>query len=240
MPQLLSLHRRGVWQPGGGALLSPGLRPGGKLVRTHPDGRITLCGPAGGRQPGCRLLVDGLIQRFADTAAAPQQFAGVPAIFLQSPYYEGHAIAYQDGLSTDFLTDLGFVTALSAIPSVQAGKLRPLGVAASERISLLPDVPTLAEQGFPGFSALAWWGIFAPAGTPNPTEMLGKLTLKTWTEDKLDWAHIEQCRAVGVKRFTDALAQVMTRLDGMIPAGANVFFAPVSYTHLTLPTSDLV
>ena len=44
-------------------------------------------------------------------------------------------------------------------------------------------------------------------------------------EDTLDWAHIEQCRTVGVKRFTDSLAQVMARLDGMIPEGANVFFA---------------
>jgi hypothetical protein len=72
---------------------------------------------------------------------------------------------------------------------------------------------------------MAGFDLDAPAGTPNPTEMLGKLTLKTWTEDKLDWAHIEQCRTVGVKRFTDSLAQVMAQLDGMIPAGANVFFA---------------
>ena len=72
---------------------------------------------------------------------------------------------------------------------------------------------------------MAGFDLDAPAGTPNPTEMLGKLTLKTWTEDTLDWAHIEQCRSVGVKRFTDSLAQVMARLDGMIPAGAIVFFA---------------
>jgi hypothetical protein len=72
---------------------------------------------------------------------------------------------------------------------------------------------------------MAGFDLDAPAGTPNPTEMLGKLTLKTWTEDTLDWAHIEQCRTVGVKRFTDSLAQVMAQLDGMIPAGANVFFA---------------
>ena len=65
----------------------------------------------------------------------------------------------------------------------------------------------------------------APPGVPTPTEQLGRLTLKTWTEDKLDWAQIEECRTVGVKRFTDSLAQVMARLDGMIPAGANVFFA---------------
>lgn len=65
----------------------------------------------------------------------------------------------------------------------------------------------------------------APAGTPTPTEMLGKLTLKTWTEDTLDWDHIAQCRAVGVKRFTDTLAQVMAQLDARVPDGANVFFA---------------
>ena len=72
---------------------------------------------------------------------------------------------------------------------------------------------------------MAGFDLDAPAGVPTPTEQLGRLTLKTWTEDKLDWAQIEQCRAVGVKRFTDSLAQVMARLDGLIPAGANVLFA---------------
>lgn len=65
----------------------------------------------------------------------------------------------------------------------------------------------------------------APAGTPTPTELLSSLTLKTWTEDKLDWAHIEKCREIGVKRFTDSVAQVMTQLDALIPSGRNVFFA---------------
>lgn len=65
----------------------------------------------------------------------------------------------------------------------------------------------------------------APAGEPTPTEMLGGMTLKSWTEDKLDWAHIEKCRAIGVKRFQDSLAEVMDTLSGMIPAGRNIFFA---------------
>lgn len=72
---------------------------------------------------------------------------------------------------------------------------------------------------------MAGFDMDAPAGTPTPTEMLGKLTLKTWTEDKLDWDHIAQCREVGVNRFKASLAQVMTTLDGMIPDGAKVFFA---------------
>ena len=72
---------------------------------------------------------------------------------------------------------------------------------------------------------MAGFDMDAPAGTPTPTEMLGKLTLKTWTEDKLDWDHIATCREIGVERFKTSLAQVMATLDGMIPDGRNVFFA---------------
>ena len=50
---------------------------------------------------------------------------------------------------------------------VKGGKLRALAVSGDKRSSAMLDVPTLAEQGFPGFSALAWWGVFAPAGTPK-------------------------------------------------------------------------
>lgn len=72
---------------------------------------------------------------------------------------------------------------------------------------------------------MAGFDLDAPTGGPTPTEMLGKMTLKTWMNDTLDWAHVEQCRAVGVKRFKDALAEVMARLDGMIGDGRNVYFA---------------
>ena len=65
----------------------------------------------------------------------------------------------------------------------------------------------------------------APAGTPTPTELANKMGLKTWQEDKLDWAHIEACRALGVARFKAAVAEAMAQLEGLIPAGANVFFA---------------
>lgn len=72
---------------------------------------------------------------------------------------------------------------------------------------------------------MAGFDLDAPAGEPTPTDLLGKLTLKTWTEDKLDWAHIEKCREVGVRRFKDSVAQVMAQLEGMIGDGRNVFFA---------------
>jgi tripartite-type tricarboxylate transporter receptor subunit TctC len=51
---------------------------------------------------------------------------------------------------------------------IQAGKLRALAVTTRTRFPLLPDLPTIAEAGFPGFEALAWNGVLVPAGTPKP------------------------------------------------------------------------
>lgn len=52
-------------------------------------------------------------------------------------------------------------------PLVQAGKLRALGLSGLERSPIAPDIPTVAEQGYPGFNAVAWFGLLAPAGTPD-------------------------------------------------------------------------
>ncbi len=53
-------------------------------------------------------------------------------------------------------------------PQIQAGKLRAIAVTTAKRFPLLPDLPTIAESGYPGFVALAWNGIMVPAGTPKP------------------------------------------------------------------------
>jgi tripartite-type tricarboxylate transporter receptor subunit TctC len=53
----------------------------------------------------------------------------------------------------------------TVLPHISAGRLRPLAVAAKERLALLPDLPTAAEAGVPGFEASSWFGIMAPAGT---------------------------------------------------------------------------
>jgi tripartite-type tricarboxylate transporter receptor subunit TctC len=57
---------------------------------------------------------------------------------------------------------------LVAVPNVKGGKLRALGVTSAERISVLPDVPTIAESGFPGYENVAWHSIVMPAKTPQP------------------------------------------------------------------------
>jgi hypothetical protein len=72
---------------------------------------------------------------------------------------------------------------------------------------------------------MAGFDLDAPAGTPNPTDLLAALKLDNWREARLDWAHIERCRTVGVERFKSSLSQVMEHLDALIPDGANVFFA---------------
>lgn len=64
--------------------------------------------------------------------------------------------------------ELGIGTVALLAPYVSSGRLRAVAVTGDKRSQAMPDVPALAEQGFPGFSALAWWGIFTPAGTPKP------------------------------------------------------------------------
>lgn len=54
------------------------------------------------------------------------------------------------------------------LPHMKAGKVRALAVGSSQRLSLLPDVPTVAEQGYPGFESSQWFGLLVPAKTPQP------------------------------------------------------------------------
>ena len=63
---------------------------------------------------------------------------------------------------------VGFNTIAPSIGNIQAGKLRAIAVAAQRRASVLPDVPTAAESGLPGFDAVIYYGIMAPAGLPRP------------------------------------------------------------------------
>lgn len=61
-----------------------------------------------------------------------------------------------------------FATIPAALAHIQAGKLRGIAVTTTKRVNLIPDVPTVAESGLPGFEVIGWFGIFAPAATPKP------------------------------------------------------------------------
>jgi tripartite-type tricarboxylate transporter receptor subunit TctC len=60
-----------------------------------------------------------------------------------------------------------FAQSSSALPQVKAGKLRALGIASGRRNAAAPEIATVAEQGLPGFEAVSWYALMAPANTPN-------------------------------------------------------------------------
>ena len=63
---------------------------------------------------------------------------------------------------------VAFFNMASLLPHIKSGRLKPLAAVPAQRLPELPDVPTLAEQGFPGIGTNAWQGLFAPAATPRP------------------------------------------------------------------------
>ena len=78
--------------------------------------------------------------------------------------YKGLAPAMTDLMSGQ--VQLMFSSMVAIVPQIKAGKLRALAVTGTKRSALLPDVPTLAESGLPGYEAGSWYGLLAPAGTP--------------------------------------------------------------------------
>jgi tripartite-type tricarboxylate transporter receptor subunit TctC len=80
--------------------------------------------------------------------------------------YRGSAPAVTDLLGGQ--VESMFDNAPSSLPHVQSGKLRPIAITSAKRSPLLPDVPTIAESGLPGFDVQSWFGLAAPKGTPKP------------------------------------------------------------------------
>jgi len=78
--------------------------------------------------------------------------------------YKGSAPASADLLGGQI--ELSFENSTIAVPFIKAGKMRALGVTTAKRTGALPDVPTIAEAGVPGYEVSSWQGVFAPAGTP--------------------------------------------------------------------------
>ena len=80
--------------------------------------------------------------------------------------YKGAGVAINDVLGGHVNLLIG--AAATSAPHVTAGRLRALAVTGAARVRALPDTPTVAEQGFPGFEVVQWFGAFAPARTPAP------------------------------------------------------------------------
>jgi len=87
-------------------------------------------------------------------------------IFMPHIPYRGAAPAVSDVLGGQ--VEAIFTGSPALISHIRGGKLRPLAVSSPKRMPALPDVPTVAESGYPGFDADQWYGIVAPAGLPAP------------------------------------------------------------------------
>ncbi len=97
----------------------------------------------------------------------------IQALFASTAGIQIRHVPYKG--STASMTDLmaGRISMLADVlpavmPQVRSGKVRALGLTSSTRSPFFPELPTVAEQGYPGFEATAWAGLFAPAGTPEP------------------------------------------------------------------------
>ena len=91
-----------------------------------------------------------------------QALAGVK---FQAVHYKGATPALTDVVAGHI--QMMFISVGSAVPQVKGGKVKLLAVGAAKRMELLPEAPTVAEGGIPGYEAGSWFGLFAPAGTPR-------------------------------------------------------------------------
>nr|WP_225608873.1 MULTISPECIES: tripartite tricarboxylate transporter substrate binding protein [Comamonas] len=96
--------------------------------------------------------------------------------------YKGSAPAMTDLLGGQ--VPMMFSDMIAALPHIKSGKLRPIAVGSPQRVVFTPDVKTVAEQGFPGFDAVAWGGLMAPRGTPQPVMDQLTAALKKALDDK--------------------------------------------------------
>jgi tripartite-type tricarboxylate transporter receptor subunit TctC len=131
---------------------------------------------------------------------AAVMFASMTGVDMVHVPYKGLAPALTDLLSGQ--VQLMFSSVVAILPHVKAGKLRALAVSSRERLSLLPDLPTIAEAGVPGYQSSSWYGILAPAGTPP--DVVAKLNAAL-------------VKVVGAPEVRSALAK-----EGADPAGNSV------------------
>jgi len=96
---------------------------------------------------------------------ATEAFAQKAGIKMMNIPYRGSAPAATAVVTNDVAVNFGDSSAV--LPLIQGGQMRALAVTTAKRIPSLPDVPTIAESGYPGFEMVFWSGLFLPAGTPE-------------------------------------------------------------------------
>ncbi len=96
---------------------------------------------------------------------AAAMFGIMTGVTMQHIPYKGGAPALTDIIAGQ--VQLGFQVPVNVIPHIRSGRVKAIAITGKTRLASLPQVPTFAEEGLPEFEAKAWFGIFAPAGTPK-------------------------------------------------------------------------
>jgi len=135
---------------------------------------------------------------------AVELFARAAGIELSHIPYKGGAPAINDVIA-GHIQAVG-VNALEVQPHVRSGRLKVLAVLSPNRTAIFPDVPTIAESGFPGFEASVWYGLVAPAATPRPV---------------VTRLHAEVQKALATQEVRDR----MTQVGGEVIPGSIELFA---------------
>lgn len=120
------------------------------FVRNQKDGRFTFASAGVGS---------------AEHLAGEYVFRSIPGLDATHVPYQGGAPVNTAVLSQQ--VDVAATTLPTAMAFIEQKSMRALGVASEKRMTLLPDIPTLAESGFPAFTSASWIGFFAPAGAPE-------------------------------------------------------------------------
>lgn len=102
---------------------------------------------------------------------AAEMFKSMAGVDLVHVPYKGNAEAMNAFLGGHIKIYFALVPAV--LQHIKAGSLRPIAVTTEQRLPYLPDVPTIAESGFPGYEISSWQGVFAPGGTPR--DVVGKI-----------------------------------------------------------------
>ena len=140
--------------------------------------------------------------------------AGVDLVHIP---YKGNAQALNDVVGGQ--VDMIFSALPPALPLARAGKVRILGVAMPERLRSMPEIPTVAEQGLPGYEMSTWYGVFAPAGSPSEAiERIGAELRRAVADPKVR----EQIIAQGIEPLSSTPAEFRTFVNAELEKWARV------------------
>jgi tripartite-type tricarboxylate transporter receptor subunit TctC len=144
-------------------------------------------------------------------------FKSMAKIDIQHVPYRGVSVAVPDLLAGRI--DLAFLVAPAALPQVREGRLRALAVSALHRSPAAPELPTMAESGFPGFDATTWYALMAPAGTPPAiTERLQRELARSLAQPEFR----KKFDDVGMEPIARTFAEFVASLPGETQQWAKV------------------